>query len=810
MGKLPGEKEGAGRALDSRPLHLFWVVGCSSSMAVDGRIGDLNTALREVTRQLRDAAVENPHAEVLVHVLTFSDGARWSNYQPVPLNKFRWEDLSAGGARDMGQALLMLAERLKFPTMPQRGLPPVLILVADGPSTDDFEKGLQALMAQPWGRKAVRLSVAVGKEADLGALQRFSGRPGFSPLPADNPEPLIRQIKFASIATTKIHFPPKPRTAAPLLPENTPREMLSDILLREPLLYLEPQRCEALLRDLCAAYGREVNLLVSALKQGVTERLVEARAAATPYEVVSARLTAHLVDNLYLNEAGARWAVDSWALALGLRLPSNEGPAERGHEVSGVIDGPTLSTEKVANRRAHRREIVLKVKRHITSKPPEPFWYKEKAEQLQRYIVGPHRKPLLLTGYDNFGDSYLAEWAIGKSAHILAEQTASSEDTVVARISANLVGKDSKGLWMTITDWAFKVAKNRSYERLKGKFKAEFELTGTYQYFSVRELTATEKDGGHVAKLQLGSSPFIKGDVEGKRKEVEVKKTFVPLDHQAHSQRLLQALAWGLPSEPTSVVMRFLNRLRKESLPYRILLLIDRIDDWSQLQALDSILDIGGALRVIVIVDKVHFDRWRADGNNDALLNRFQVVKCQPLLDEDLAWRFCQYFFETDGVDLNEPLLKDFIAALDYYCHGSPGRFVKGLRELWDHHMRTDAGGRTMLVLSRDAEFMSWYRAWARTGRLLAKYWKSICGEQAPIHQPDSPILGEHQIRMRLFLHTVVRQTLEKGSYGLAERDLLDICQETKATYCLSIPEETLHGLCHRLATYLRRANLLK
>src|SRR5437764_1234634 len=78
----------------------------------------------------------------------------------------RWTDLSADGQTDMGKALSILADEMKMPPMSERALPPVLVLISDGQPTDNFEKGLKQLLAQPWGKKAVRIAIAIGEDAD--------------------------------------------------------------------------------------------------------------------------------------------------------------------------------------------------------------------------------------------------------------------------------------------------------------------------------------------------------------------------------------------------------------------------------------------------------------------------------------------------------------------------------------------------------------------------------------------------------------------------------------------------------------------
>jgi uncharacterized protein YegL len=100
----------------------------------------------------------------------------------------------------MGAALQMLSEQMKMPPMPERAMPPVLVLISDGQPSDDVVGGLHTLLAQPWGRKAVRVAVAVGHDADQSILQQFCGRDDLAPLQANNPAALVQQIKWISTA----------------------------------------------------------------------------------------------------------------------------------------------------------------------------------------------------------------------------------------------------------------------------------------------------------------------------------------------------------------------------------------------------------------------------------------------------------------------------------------------------------------------------------------------------------------------------------------------------------------------------------
>ena len=192
-----------GGAISTRPLHFIWICDCSSSMAVDGKIQALNNAVEEVIPHMKAAAADNPNAQVLVQAIQFSSGARWHVPNPTPIESFKWTDLEADGITDLGQALYMVAEQLKSPLMSNRALPPVLVLISDGYPTDDYLNGLKVLMNEPWGKKAVRIAIAIGRDANYEVLQQFIGYPELKPLRANHPEALVKQIKWASTAVLK-------------------------------------------------------------------------------------------------------------------------------------------------------------------------------------------------------------------------------------------------------------------------------------------------------------------------------------------------------------------------------------------------------------------------------------------------------------------------------------------------------------------------------------------------------------------------------------------------------------------------------
>jgi hypothetical protein len=97
-----------------------------------------------------------------------------------------------------------------------------------------------------------------------------------------------------------------------------PRQTLSRIIAKHGTGICDaPKRLEALLRDLCGAQRREINIIMGALEERVAADLI-ATGNAVPRDVLFARLAARLRDNLAYTPEAARWGVETWAVALGV------------------------------------------------------------------------------------------------------------------------------------------------------------------------------------------------------------------------------------------------------------------------------------------------------------------------------------------------------------------------------------------------------------------------------------------------------------------------------------------------------------
>jgi hypothetical protein len=114
--------------------------------------------------------------------------------------------------------------------------------------------------------------------------------------------------------------------------KDLPRTILKDLVRRYgESIAQDPFRCEALLRDTCGACGREIFVLVSAVRQHVPLDLKLPR-HNLPLSLMKGFMIKRLQDELGLSDEAARWAVETWAEAL--NLSENTGELSEKPEVS--------------------------------------------------------------------------------------------------------------------------------------------------------------------------------------------------------------------------------------------------------------------------------------------------------------------------------------------------------------------------------------------------------------------------------------------------------------------------------------------
>lgn len=188
-----------------RTMVLFFLVDTSGSMSGQ-KIGTVNSAIEEIVPEVKDISETNADAQIKVATLTFSTGARWVDTQPVSAENFRWNYLDAGGVTDLGEACHQLNEKLsrnEFMSDATGSFAPAIFLLSDGEPTDNYKKGLDKLKQNNWFKKAIKVAIAIGDDANKTVLADFTGN-SEAVITVHTPEELKKWIQFVSVRASEI------------------------------------------------------------------------------------------------------------------------------------------------------------------------------------------------------------------------------------------------------------------------------------------------------------------------------------------------------------------------------------------------------------------------------------------------------------------------------------------------------------------------------------------------------------------------------------------------------------------------------
>jgi uncharacterized protein YegL len=197
-----------GGGIARRPLHFIILADCSWGMKGE-KIQALNYAIADMMPNLAAWERDQEQAQVFIRSVAFATEPRWHIPDPTPVASIRWKPLQPvpKGLTNMGPAFALAAEALAPGRIERRALRPALLLITDGLATDPpgkFEAGLNTLMAQPAGRAALRLAVAIGRDAQSDSLNKFIGDASVPVLVANSTEEIANRLVAASLAVSRM------------------------------------------------------------------------------------------------------------------------------------------------------------------------------------------------------------------------------------------------------------------------------------------------------------------------------------------------------------------------------------------------------------------------------------------------------------------------------------------------------------------------------------------------------------------------------------------------------------------------------
>lgn len=158
-------------------MPLFLLIDTSGSMSGQ-KIEQVKSAVEQIKLELGSMNSTNDDAEIRVSVLCFDTSTRWeAQFQdPNLLNA----DFQVGGLTSMGAAFVELEKMLTRSRFSQVGQfagykRAVMILLTDGIPTDEVDTGIAKLRKNNWFVKGTRIAFAIGGDADISCLEKFTG-----------------------------------------------------------------------------------------------------------------------------------------------------------------------------------------------------------------------------------------------------------------------------------------------------------------------------------------------------------------------------------------------------------------------------------------------------------------------------------------------------------------------------------------------------------------------------------------------------------------------------------------------------------
>jgi hypothetical protein len=467
------------------------------------------------------------------------------------------------------------------------------------------------------------------------------------------------------------------------------------------------------------------------------------------------------------------------------------------------------------------KEIALCFRRGLEDRPVLPIWHGPQAEKVVRYLVSDTTaKPILMTGYGSFGGTYLTQWAIKKAARHLAQEMGTREGYVIAQIQASLAWQhEPADLWAQVDQWVIEVQKNTRLRWFKRQFAHVFGGLDDDPNYRLVGMARTDRTTSVAWKAPSASARipvnlvefgFDTGHIGSGTVDREVQKKQVLRERDKRLIRALRDLSAALPSEPVKGIRKLLMNARGIGLAYRLVLVLDKVEDVTQVRELARQLgSVRGGLRTIAVVEKDQYDTWIAYDRSLWLEKAFDVVKCPPVWGRDMVHDLCGHYFEVEQGFLGDPLFLDFVDGLSFVCRGSPGELRNELAKL-DRWPRRIENEREFLVVSADSAAMQQCRVWAIIERLLRQHGDTIVEGCEKLLSPSHPAVGEQRARHLLALRRIADVILDKKGAQFSKRQLQGEIAAKSDTRRLFVDRSAAKNVCSRMVECLCSGGVLQ
>ena len=406
-----------------------------------------------------------------------------------------------------------------------------------------------------------------------------------------------------------------------------------------------------------------------------------------------------------------------------------------------------------ASRTSQSAEVQLRLKHPLHEPPETAEWFKGELEEVTSYITAEEmrRPPLVLTGYEGFGGTSIVNWAITQAANRIAHTTRSSATTALFVIHSHI--EDLNGEILLNIDKGLAQVKSPSWQQFDEHFSPLFDHFNSYPFHTPGDMTmeSAEEDGLRVVGL---TKPIEVTVPIGSRRNYKNVRTDRPKPKAEQIRTLLNALDHQITTKR--------DTSHSAGLPYRIVLVIDFLDEFRLLKAIETFRPPFKALRIIVILNKSSYDQ-HMNSSKGRLGLPLKIISFLPKFEENIAAKLCRYYFDIPDELFENKNVKTLIKALEFRCRGLPGNFAKIIDTLMDP-------AKSIITLN-DETVKPWKRYKAAENCLQKNWQKILRGhvEQAALEDP------QRSAPLRLFLYQASEKIINTCQ-GKSEVEVVHVC----------------------------------
>lgn len=200
----------------AKKMPVVILADVSGSMSVDGKIETLNRAIAEMISSFQEE--EYAGTEIHIAVVTFGKGGAKIHLPLQAASEVEWTDMEAIGSTPMGEAFELVTAIVEDKNqIASRDYHPTIVLVSDGQPNDDWKQPLKELLDSPRASKALRLSMAIGSDADYDVLKEFLQNQQQQDIPvfrADEAHQIRQFFRWVTISVTSRSRSVSPNTVS--------------------------------------------------------------------------------------------------------------------------------------------------------------------------------------------------------------------------------------------------------------------------------------------------------------------------------------------------------------------------------------------------------------------------------------------------------------------------------------------------------------------------------------------------------------------------------------------------------------------